>query len=251
MIQIGFGLGQSAAEPVGQVFEFEPDAYVEAAEEGVLGADFVEAHLVDEALENDRIVGEEVNGPLPVIETDGAGDDLADFVGVAAADHAVFVHHALAVRHGFHVPVDVFAALAIHGIEAGVLSVWDGGVKAGGHGSALAIDGLLDGGVPFRGVGLDVACGEGRVGFGGGLVEAELDSGEIGIGGLEVIGELGLGEVKLDAIEIFDGVAQVNEHEVALVAEERVEDGLMGLGGLICFGFTGGDGELFEFGDGG
>ena len=52
----------------------------------------VEAHLVDQFFEDERIVGEEVDTPLPVVEADGAGDDLFDFSGVAAADQSVLSH---------------------------------------------------------------------------------------------------------------------------------------------------------------
>ena len=53
-------------------------------------------------------------------------------------------------------------------------------------------------------------------------------------------------KMKLDAMEIFNGVAQMDEHEVALVAEEREEDGLMGFGFVI----GGSDGDFFKLGDG-
>ena len=78
--------------------------------------------------------GEEVYAPLPVIHADRAGDDLLDLVAVAAADQAVLVHHALALGEGHGVPVDLLAALAVHGIEAEVFGVGDGGEEARGHG---------------------------------------------------------------------------------------------------------------------
>src|ERR1043165_9745956 len=46
------------------------DADVDLAEERVDGADFVEAHLVNQLLEDQRIVTEQVDTPLPVVEAD-------------------------------------------------------------------------------------------------------------------------------------------------------------------------------------
>lgn len=156
---------EAALEPCGEVGEGKADADEELAEEAEFCADFVEAHFVDDFFEGDGVFGEEVDAPLPVIETDGAGDDLADFVGIAAADEAVLVHHAASLGERFAVPVDVFSAEAIHGVEADVLVLWQGGEEAGVHGVGLAVEGFADGGVPLRGVGSDVACGEGAVGL--------------------------------------------------------------------------------------
>jgi hypothetical protein len=70
---------------------------------------------------------------------------------------------------------------------------------------------------------------EGGVGFGGGFVEAKLNDGEVGVGGLEESAEFGAGEVALDLGELFDGVAEVDEEEVAFVAELGVEGRLVGM----------------------
>ena len=78
----------------------------------------------------------------------------------------------------------------------------------------------------------------GGVGFDGGFVEAELDDGEIGVRGLEETAEFGAGEVALDLGELLDGVAEMDEHEVALVAELGEEGGLVGaaFGGGVSSG---------------
>src|SRR5438270_7597448 len=65
------------------------NADVKRAEQGIDGADLVEAHLVNQLLEDQRIVGEQVHAPLPIVESDRAGDDLLHSSCVAAADHAV------------------------------------------------------------------------------------------------------------------------------------------------------------------
>src|SRR3954471_1439754 len=65
------------------------DADEELPEQRVDGADLVKTHLVDEFLELQRVVGKQVHTPLPIVEADGAGDDLLHFTSVAAADESV------------------------------------------------------------------------------------------------------------------------------------------------------------------
>ena len=75
--------------------------------------------------------------------------------------------------------------------------------------------------------------GGGFVSFAGGLVETEFDDRDIGVGRRKVIVQFGLGEAELDLVEGFEGVAEVNEDEVALVAElgeESRADGGVGAG---------------------
>src|SRR5690349_1813998 len=62
---------------------------VEVAEVGVLGARFVEAHLGDEPLEVDRVLGEKGYAPLPAIESDRTGDDLRNSASVSTPREAV------------------------------------------------------------------------------------------------------------------------------------------------------------------
>src|SRR6266478_3355453 len=109
---------QISFQQVVQVAGRAAQSDVEASEQGIDGADVVEAHLVDELFENQGIVGEEVDAPLPIVETDRAGDNLFHFSGIAASDQAVFVHLALALLHGKRVPVLVFAAAAWRGRDA-------------------------------------------------------------------------------------------------------------------------------------
>lgn len=53
-------------------------------EQCIHGAYMVETHFVDQLLEDQGIVCEEVYTPLPVIESNGAGDDLSYFASVTA-----------------------------------------------------------------------------------------------------------------------------------------------------------------------
>src|SRR6185312_15438595 len=183
-------------------------AYVERGEGGVEGTGFIEAHFVNELLEDDGIVGEEIDAPLPIIEAYGAADDLADAVAVAAADHTVVVHEALALVEGKRVPVLIAGAQPVHGVEADVLCCRDGRKEALGHGFLLAVENILDRGVPLGRVLFKAALGERSVGLAGGLVKAQLNDGEVGEPWLEKVVEGGLGQRQLDTVEVFDGVAE-------------------------------------------
>ena len=104
---------------------------------------------------------------------------------------------------GNHVPVDLLAALAVHGIEAEVLRVGDGREEARLHGFGSALEGCLDFGVPLGGVLLEALGGGGFVGLAGGLVEAEFDDRDVGVNGSEEVVEGGLREVEFDLVELL------------------------------------------------
>src|ERR1700691_3307233 len=109
----------------------------------------IEAHFVNQLLENQGIVGEEVYAPLPVVEADGAGDDLFYFTSIAAPDETVFIHLALALFHRKRVPVLVFATSAIHGIKTEVTVGRHQREQARLHCLFLTSDGLRDRFFPF------------------------------------------------------------------------------------------------------
>ena len=138
------------------------------------------------------------------------------------------MHHALAVGEGDGVPVGRLAALAVHGVEGEVFGVGDGGEEARGHGGGGALEAGGDFGLEFGGVGFEALGAGGFPGLAAGLVEAELDDGDVGVGSREVVRELGLGQVELDLVEGGEGVAEMDEDEVALVADLREEGGLGG-----------------------
>ena len=102
------------------------------------------------------------------------------------------MHHALAFCEGHGVPVDLLAALAVHGIEAEVFGVGYGGEEARGHGcgGALRTEAIS---AFHSGVRLKAFVGGGFVGFAGGFVEAELDDRDVGVDGREEVVEVGLG----------------------------------------------------------
>src|SRR5438046_10596705 len=82
----------------------EPQADEKATEKTVDGAGFIEAHLIDEFLEDQGIVREEIDAPLPIAETDGTGDDLNYASRVMAARHRGFADHYSALDNQFAVP---------------------------------------------------------------------------------------------------------------------------------------------------
>src|SRR5262245_25626410 len=109
---------QLAAEQASQTGTGAAHADIEFSKERIDRADFVKAHLVDQALEDQRIVGEQVDAPLPVVEADRAGDDLLHRPGITAAHQPMLFHLALALLDGQCVPVLLFSAAAVHGIKA-------------------------------------------------------------------------------------------------------------------------------------
>src|SRR5437899_1453822 len=90
---------------------------MEMSEEGVHSANLIEAHLVNQLLENQGIIGKQIHAPFPVIKPDRTGDDLFDLPSVTAANQTVIVHLARALFNGQRVPVFAFTAAAVHGIK--------------------------------------------------------------------------------------------------------------------------------------
>src|SRR5213078_2857023 len=74
-----------AVQKLAQTAPGAAHADVEMPELCIHSADFVEAHLVNQLLEDQWIVGEQIHAPLPIVEADRAGDDLFDLSGIATA----------------------------------------------------------------------------------------------------------------------------------------------------------------------
>ena len=90
-------------------------------------------------------------------------------------------------------------------------------------------------GVPLRRVLLESFRRGGFIGLAARLVEAQLDHRDIRVAEIEEIVERGLCERELDLIESFERFAEVNQHQIALVAELRIErraQGRVGRGAL-------------------
>src|SRR5438445_360273 len=80
----------------------------------------IEPQFVDKTLENERVVGEERNSPLPIIKANRAGDNLLHLTCIATSYKPMFVHLSLALFDREGIPVLVFASTTIHWIEADV-----------------------------------------------------------------------------------------------------------------------------------
>ena len=101
-------------------------------------------------------------------------------------------------------------------------------IQARPHGFFVALELAGDLGFPLVGMRLDALVGEFFVNLQGGFVETEFDDRKIGRRGLKIIAEAQMGELQFGLVEIGKRFAEVDEHEVALVSEEREEGGLAG-----------------------
>ncbi|ERH00519.1 MAG: hypothetical protein J07HN6_02140 [Halonotius sp. J07HN6] len=112
-----------------QIVRREPAADVERAEFAVLRGRLVKPHLVDDILDVGRVLAEQSDAPLVVVEADRGGDDLIDIASVPFAGAAVLAHHVgpLVERQG--VPVVFLAAAFAHRVDTDVLVVWDVGFE--------------------------------------------------------------------------------------------------------------------------
>src|SRR3954462_2337373 len=135
-----------------QAFRRTAQTYIKRPEERVHRAHFIEPHLVDQLLEDHRLVGEQGDTPFPIVKADGAGDDLLYFSRVAAANEAVLIHLPLAFFEWECVPVLVLAATAVHGIEADVAVRGHLRKEPRLHGLALARECVFDGPLPLIGM---------------------------------------------------------------------------------------------------
>ena len=75
-----------------QFIERQLNADEEFSEIGVLGADFIKAHFVNDFLDLEGIARKKRNPPLRIIKAGRAGDELFYFAGKFAADPGVAAH---------------------------------------------------------------------------------------------------------------------------------------------------------------
>src|ERR1035438_10791116 len=80
--------------------------------------------------------------------------------------------------------------------------------------------------LPLVGMRLNSLRGQFFVNLERGVIEAEFDDRQIGRGGFEIIGQSQTGDLELGLIELCEGVAEVYEHQIALVAEQGKKRGL-------------------------
>src|SRR5579871_3938409 len=166
------------------------DAHIKRPEQSVNGADLVEAHLVYQFLKNQWIVSEQIYAPLPIVEANGAGDDLLYLACIAAANQPVLLHLPLALSHRKLIPVLFLSSAAIHGIEANIAVARHFRVEPRMHRLALALEDGLNFSIPFRRMRLEATLGKRFVSFGAGFIQAQLDHRQVGRRRFQVIRKL-------------------------------------------------------------
>src|ERR1700722_13693131 len=168
-------LDQAASEPRSHVYRGQAHSNKELPKLSVKSTDLVKAHLIDQLLEDQGILGKEIDTPFPIVEGNGTGYDLAYRIGVATADEPMFVHHALAIGHGLGVPVHVLSALAVHGIKAEILRGWNRRIQPLCHGFRLTLHDLPDARTPLRRTSLQSLFSKRSIGLGRRLIQTQLN----------------------------------------------------------------------------
>src|SRR5688572_25576510 len=143
------GLGE--AGPAQGLGRFGQEPHDERPEVRVHGRDLVEAHLVEDLLEGGGVVGQQGHAPLPIVEGEGAGDELQDPAGVGHADPGVTAHQPAPLLERELVPVGRSLAALGHRVEADQLLAGQARVELVlpvlGHPGPPGLEAGLDGGL--------------------------------------------------------------------------------------------------------
>jgi len=186
-------------------------------EQRIHSADFVEAHLVDQLFEYQRIIGKEIDAPFPIIESDRASDDLSDVACISAAHESMFTHLAGAFRDRQLIPVLVFTAAPVHWIKAGVAVRRDVGIKPGFHRFFMALKLTFNLGFPLIGVRLNALIGQFLVDLERLVIKTQFDNRKVGGGLFQIVAEAQVGQLEFGLIQVRKSVAEVDQHQVTLV----------------------------------
>src|SRR3954470_621277 len=100
-----------------QFVERQLDADVKFAKVGVLGADRVEPHFVNDGFDLKCVAREKSHAPFRIIETGRTGDQLFDFAGELAPDTGVSFHQFAPFIIWQRIPVALLAAALAHVIK--------------------------------------------------------------------------------------------------------------------------------------
>src|SRR5262249_1496083 len=197
----------------------EADTDVERPEQRESRARRIEAHLVDQLLEDQRVVGEQRHPPLPVVEPDGALDHLHHPTGVATSDLALPAHERAAFRGRQVVPVDLLPAALRHGVEAQVAGRGNRRIQPRARellhlGTQCRVEVLRARGDP--------AALEDCRGVGGELVGAELDHREVRVARHQERAQARAVERRLLTAERLEIRPPVHEAEVALLGQQGI-----------------------------
>src|SRR6185312_3452639 len=173
LVKCPWSLRQFAVAQIFQTRGRYSHTHKELAEQSIDGAYFVEAHLIDQLLEDQRVIRKQVHAPLPIVKAYRSRDDLLHRPRIAPAYQPVFFHLALPLFNGQAVPVLVLSASAVHGIEADVARSWNLRKQPRTHGFRLAFDGVLNRGIPLRRVWLNSLLSQGAKKLYRGLVQTQ------------------------------------------------------------------------------
>jgi len=207
----------------------------EGAELGVAGAGFVEAHTVDDVFEVLGVGCPEGDTPFPIVEAEADADELADLACEGHAAAGMFAHQGVAFLFGEHEPVFADFAFFVHGVEAGVGPLGEGGCEP------LAIHADKAFGVAF-----DFLCVRRAIGgfafgnqtlaklFDAGDVFADLGHRDKRIAGDERDAERAGHEALVDAVDLQGVGVHEHEAEVGFVAADG--GGLQAEGGIVAGG---------------
>ena len=101
------------------------------------------------------------------------------------------------------------------------------------HGLPVAVERGFNLLFPLGGKRLYALLDQAGIDLGGGFVDAEFDNREVGRGGLEIVADGEAGQIELHLVELLETAAEVNEQQIALVAEQRKERALPPVGGRL------------------
>ena len=131
------------------------------------------------------------------------------------------MHHALPFRKRNGIPVHLLAAFAVHGIKTQILRIRNSREESRlhGFGSALERGGNLR--IPLRRVCLK-SLGRCRfVGLPARLVQSQFDDRNVRVRRDQKVGKRRLRELQFHLVQRLEGVAKVDEDQIALVTKLR------------------------------
>src|SRR5205814_4434521 len=94
------------------------------------------------------------------------------------------------------------------------------------HGFTLPFHQLFGGALPLGGMLLNPLLCQRAVELDAGVVESQLDDGNVRAGRLREIAKLQLIELQLSSVELIEAVAEMQQQQIGLVSEQRVERAL-------------------------
>src|SRR5215510_5365496 len=175
---------QRSRESCFQVGWLEANAHIECSKQGIQRTGRIKTHFVDELFKDQWIISKQADAPFPVVQTDGATDDLRHFAGVLASDHAVPTHELPTLVHRERIPVVRFTAFLIHRVKTQVLSRWHNRIEACVHGSFLVFELLLIGCLIRRRTRFHPAGGKLPLHRANDFIETKFDHRQIAVDGL-------------------------------------------------------------------